>query len=252
MVDHGQARGGASAGLVSSHTSGTQVGLIEIDPFLTRLRRLRRAVLTKARMHEFELRHQRHKPALVTLTYREVGDWQPHHISDLLQRIRVWLRRRGHRFRYVWVAELQRRGALHYHVLAWLPRGLTLPETRQAGMVDPWINTNRMGTQARWISCEVREQARLKGGTRIPSRSQAARMRRARRIWTCGFAMVSTCPTGPERSSTWVAEQCASKAWDWSIARVGYACRRHGGCPGITPEHFARRRRGATWEKSET
>jgi len=120
-------------GLVTSHTSGTQGTGIEIDPFLTRLRRLRRSVLTAARMHEYELRHSRFKPAMLTLTYREVGAWSPKHISELLQRIRVWLRRRGHRLRYVWVAELQQRGALHYHALIWLPRGLTLPKPDKQG-----------------------------------------------------------------------------------------------------------------------
>ena len=124
---------GARAGLVSSYTSGTQEGLIEIDPLLTRLRRMTRAVLTAARMHDFELRHQRSKPAMLTLTYRQVDGWHKRHISDLLQRIRVWMKRRGHRMRYVWVAELQQRGALHYHVLLWLPRGLTLPKPDKQG-----------------------------------------------------------------------------------------------------------------------
>jgi hypothetical protein len=125
--------GTARTGLVTSHTSGTHDDLIEIDPFLTRLRRMARSVLTAANMHEFELRHRRFKPAMLTLTYREVGGWHKRHISELLQRIRVWLRRRGHRLRYVWVAELQQRGALHYHVLLWLPRGLTLPKPDKQG-----------------------------------------------------------------------------------------------------------------------
>ena len=123
----------AGPGLVTSHTSGTPTDLIEIDPFLTRLRRMTRSVLTAARMHEFELRHQRFKPAMLTLTYREVQGWHPHHISALLRHIRQWLKRRGYRMRYVWVAELQQRGALHYHVLLWLPRGLTLPKPDKQG-----------------------------------------------------------------------------------------------------------------------
>lgn len=133
MVVCDPAREAIAPGLVSSHTSGTPDGLIEIDPFLTRLRRLRRSVLTAARMHEFELLHQRFKPAMLTLTYREVGQWRPHHISDLLRLVRAWMHRRGHRLRYVWVAELQQRGALHYHVLLWLPRGLTLPKPDKQG-----------------------------------------------------------------------------------------------------------------------
>jgi hypothetical protein len=45
----------------------------------------------------------------------------------------MWLKRRGHRLRYVWVAELQQRGALHYHALLWLPRGLSLPKPEKKG-----------------------------------------------------------------------------------------------------------------------
>lgn len=129
----GASGGEAGAGLVSSHTSGTSADPIEIDPFLTRLRRMTRSVLTAARMHDFELRHQRCKPAMLTLTYREVGAWHKRHISELLRHIRNWMRRRGHRLRYVWVAELQQRGALHYHVVLWLPRGLTLPKPDKQG-----------------------------------------------------------------------------------------------------------------------
>lgn len=125
--------GGGGPGLVSSHTSGTSDSLIEVDPFLTRLRRLRRSVLTAFRLHEYELLGQGHRSAMLTLTYREVAAWNPRHISDLLQRIRVWLRRRGYQLRYVWVAELQQRGALHYHVLVWLPRGLKLPKPDEQG-----------------------------------------------------------------------------------------------------------------------
>ncbi len=123
----------AGPGLVTSHTSGTSSDLIEIDPFLTRLRHMARSVLTAARMHEFELRHRRFRPAMLTLTYREVDGWHKRHISELLRHIRNWARRRGCRLRYVWVAELQRRGALHYHVLLWLPRGLSLPKPDKQG-----------------------------------------------------------------------------------------------------------------------
>lgn len=129
----GASAGADGAGLVSTQTSGTLDNLIELDPHLTRLRRMSRSVLTACRMHEFELRHQRYKPLMLTLTYREVGAWSPRHISELLQRARVWLHRRGFPLRYVWVGELQQRGALHYHVVIWLPRGLTLPKPDKQG-----------------------------------------------------------------------------------------------------------------------
>jgi hypothetical protein len=120
-------------GLVTFQYKWNAEGLIEIDPFLTHLRRLRKAVLTAARMHEFELRGLGYRPAMLTLTYHEVDDWHPKHISDLLRRARMWLARRGVRLRYVWVAELQQRGALHYHALFWLPRDQTIPMPDKQG-----------------------------------------------------------------------------------------------------------------------
>jgi hypothetical protein len=129
----GAAGGGVGAGLVSSHTSGTDNAPIEIDPILTRLRRMAKAVRTAARMHEYELLGKRFKPVMLTLTYREVGAWNKRHVSELLRHVRQWMKRRGHRLRYVWVAELQQRGALHYHVVLWLPRGLTLPKPDKQG-----------------------------------------------------------------------------------------------------------------------
>jgi hypothetical protein len=35
--------------------------------------------------------------------------------------------------RYVWVAEMQERGAVHYHVIFWLPRGLHMPKPDKRG-----------------------------------------------------------------------------------------------------------------------
>jgi len=71
--------------------------------------------------------------AMLTLTYRDVGQWNPRHVSDALREARKHLKSLGHRLRYVWVAELQKRGALHYHVAIWLPAGVTLPKFDSAG-----------------------------------------------------------------------------------------------------------------------
>ena len=75
----------------------------------------------------------RYRAAMVTATYRDVGGWRGRHINELLRSMRQWLARRGHPLRYVWVAELQRRGAVHYHVVVWLPRGLTMAKPDKQG-----------------------------------------------------------------------------------------------------------------------
>lgn len=125
----------ASAGLVSLKTSDTlDPHTVEIDQEKARLARLRRSVLSAAHLFQQQWSgFRRPGIAMLTLTYRDVNAFEPRHISELLKRIRQWLQRRKKRFMYVWVAELQQRGALHYHVLIWLPRGLTLPKPDKQG-----------------------------------------------------------------------------------------------------------------------
>lgn len=93
---------------------------------------MRRSVLTAARLltDDVPAGGFRYRPAMVTLTYRDADGWSPDHVRDFLQRVRVWAKRKGFRLRYVWVAELQRRGALHYHVIVWLPFSMPMPDRR--------------------------------------------------------------------------------------------------------------------------
>lgn len=56
---------------------------------------------------------------MYTLTYERVGDWEPRHVSNMVR----WLRARKC-VHVVWVAELQGRGAVHYHLLALHPVGV--------------------------------------------------------------------------------------------------------------------------------
>lgn len=123
-----------ATGLVSLKTSDTLIPrTVEIDSDKARHTRLKRSILVAAKLFEHSFRGFRFKPAMLTLTYRDVDGFEPRHVSELLKRIRQWLQRRGVRFCYVWVAELQQRGALHYHVLVWLPKGLTLPKPDKQG-----------------------------------------------------------------------------------------------------------------------
>lgn len=130
----GARRAGGSAGLVSLKTSDTpDLSSVEIDQKLARVTRLRRSVTVGARLIQNSVGWLGFKPAMLTATYRDVDGFEPRHISALIKHIRHWLARRGHVLRYVWVAELQQRGALHYHLLIWLPRGLTLPKPDKQG-----------------------------------------------------------------------------------------------------------------------
>jgi len=96
---------------------------------------MRRGVRSAARLLEEEMQEggHRYRAAFLTLTYRPGVEHEPRHISQVQQHIRQWLGRRGHQLRDVWVAELQQRGAVHFHALVFLPRGLTLPKPDKQG-----------------------------------------------------------------------------------------------------------------------
>lgn len=70
---------------------------------------------------------------MVTLTYRNIDDWCTDDISYFMRLVRQWCKRRQIAVRYVWVAELQKRSAVHYHVVFWLPIGISLPKPDKQG-----------------------------------------------------------------------------------------------------------------------
>lgn len=128
--------GSVATGLVPSKTSGTPTPPpfgepIRIDREATRLKRLRCSVLTAARLHVQQ--RARWKVAMLTLTYAPQHDWAPGQISDVVRHIRQWLKRKGIEMRHVWVQEFTKRGRPHYHLLLWLPLGLTVPKPDKRG-----------------------------------------------------------------------------------------------------------------------
>ena len=93
-----------------------------------RVKRLKRSVWAAGHLHGMADRGQRPPVAwFVTLTYVGVNDWQADHMSDATEQFRRHCARVGVPCRYLWVAELQKRGAVHYHMLAWLPKGVRMP-----------------------------------------------------------------------------------------------------------------------------
>jgi hypothetical protein len=125
-----------SPGLVSSQTSGIQhpgspPGSFLVDREKTRLKRLHNSVLTAARLHVQE--RPKWRVAMLTLTYRPDVSWSPGQVSGCMRGIRQWLKRRNVQVRHVWVQEFTKKGRPHYHILLWLPLGLTLPKPDKQG-----------------------------------------------------------------------------------------------------------------------
>lgn len=121
------------AGLVSTTTKAGRP--VEIDRHGGRVRRMRRAVGHSARLLHFDSTagSSRVRKVLVTLTYADGDAWRPNHIRQFTRRVRDWCRDRRVQCRFVWVGELQKRGALHYHVLVWIPRRFVLPKPDKRG-----------------------------------------------------------------------------------------------------------------------
>lgn len=132
----------ARAGLVSSTTSDPRAPRLEItvDPLQMRAKRMRKSIITGARLHGQEATQGgfRGRWAMLTLTYREGVGASPRHVSQLLHCIRMHLRRLGSAgrraaLRYVWALELTTRLRPHYHILIRLPKGVTLPKPDKRG-----------------------------------------------------------------------------------------------------------------------
>lgn len=129
---------------------------IEINLAASRVKKLQSAVLTRSRIIAHSL-PRGFKPAMLTLTYRDDEEWHAKHVSLLLQHVRKFLKRRGFTAPYVWVSELTKRGRVHYHILFWLPKGITLPKPDKQGWW-PWGLTriewakNAVGYLAKYAS----------------------------------------------------------------------------------------------------
>lgn len=144
--------GRKAPGLVSVSTTGTasvspvipwefctktlwDASRIEIDPAKSRVTRLRKGLGVGAkRLHNMVKGKQ--NQCLVTLTYKgDNRDWKPEHVSTYIKCVKRWYKRRTgvSGLRYAWVAELQKRGVIHYHCVFWLPKGLTMPKADKQG-----------------------------------------------------------------------------------------------------------------------
>jgi hypothetical protein len=113
--------------------------------------------------------------AMMTLTYRPGVEWQRCHVSSLLDALSKWAARRNFSIPYVWVAELQERGAVHYHVILWLPVRVMIPMPDKRGW---WPHGSTKVERARRAVSYITKYA-SKGdiGTKFP---------RGLRLWGAG------------------------------------------------------------------
>lgn len=110
--------------LTSFKTSDGKI--IETDSFKNRLWRLRTALHSWVDIIEnINEKGVSLEKKMITLTYAKAEDWQPKQITKYTKFLRRFLG--DSLYSYAWVAELQERGAIHYHIVAYVKKGVKIP-----------------------------------------------------------------------------------------------------------------------------
>lgn len=113
-----------ASGLVSLSTTRTQqVASVELDSKKSRFHKMSRSIMKGAALHALKF----NQAIMLTATYRKDAEPRKEDISKALHAARQWATRQKITLRYVWAAELTKKGKLHYHVLFFLPPGKKLP-----------------------------------------------------------------------------------------------------------------------------
>lgn len=183
----------------------SEIGAVVFDPDRRRLSRLRASVGIAARFHSLlsvRSGFRADQAWMVTLTYRPGVEWCAEQITLAVNAFRRWCDRRRVSARYVWVAELQLRGAVHYHLVCWLPRGLRMPKWDvrvSAGSAVPWWPhgmTNRVlvrkcavGYLMKYLS-KGTEYGSMPKGARVHGSGGAGGQCRAVRRWVAYPAFI--------------------------------------------------------------
>ena len=148
ILNNSDAGSGCVLSGIPAFLSPLPLGAIPIDRVANRLRRMRSAVMTYANQVDAWTKtistRYGWRAFMVTLTYADSGSWAPDHLSRMLDALGAWWRRRcsatasrgAQNLRslpYAWTMELQQRGAPHYHIVIWVPRGVFLPHPDSRG-----------------------------------------------------------------------------------------------------------------------
>lgn len=105
--------------------------ILEATPLEMRLGRLQKGLKLFSGWADEIDEHWQVEKIMVTLTYRKVEDWKPRHVTEFIQKVRRYLDARL--LGYFWVAEMQERGAVHYHVVLVVRAGSRIPKPDAEG-----------------------------------------------------------------------------------------------------------------------
>lgn len=168
---------------------------------------MKKGVMTASRLINDRLKGEsvRWVPVMVTLTYADADAWRPNHITDFVRRVQMYAKRRGYTFPNVWVMELQKRGAPHYHVLFWIPARFRIPRAdRQGWWAFGSTNTvrvrNAVGYVAKYASKFESKDAAFPHGARIHGIGGITHLEKRVIAW---WKLPAHLRTGAEGSIAW-------------------------------------------------
>jgi hypothetical protein len=160
---------------------------VRIDLKLRRLKNLKHTVRTTARLICETITGQDYRCIFLTLTYRDDVEWSPRHISRWAKSVREWLHRRDSPALYIWVAELTKKGKVHYHAVLWIPKHLYLPRSDTCGwwphgMTKTETARRPVGYLMKYVS-KGTEEMRFKKGLRLVGTGGLSALNRLERAW---------------------------------------------------------------------
>jgi hypothetical protein len=101
------------------------------SPRAARVRRCQKRVKAWAEVIEPVKERIDTRLVMLTLTYRNIEDWAPGQVRSFMLTVKKQLDEKL--LAYAWVAELQKRGAVHYHVLLLVKKGTDIPKPDDSG-----------------------------------------------------------------------------------------------------------------------
>lgn len=162
---------------------------ILVDTQKNRQRRTRRTILNSARCIQNQLEGKGYRAAMITTTYAPNEEWNSKDITVLTKSIREYLKRKGYPFYYVWKLELTKAGKPHYHLVVWLPKGVTLPKPDKRGWWSKghtrieWIKKNAVGYVAKYLAKAETSVYDIPAGARLCGSGGLSATSRIFRAW---------------------------------------------------------------------
>jgi hypothetical protein len=116
---------------VGLHNKVTHKGVI-VDTFAVRMSLLKQRIFAWAEVMKRYATTHNTRMVMITLTYANMEGYQAGHIRDYVKQMK---RKLGEKLiGFAWISELQKRGALHYHLILVVNKGTHIPMPDKSGM----------------------------------------------------------------------------------------------------------------------